>query len=432
LYFDGRKDKTKKQVAKGKKYHPTTVTEEHIVLVSEPGDEYMGHVTPSTGKSMDLKNSIVEFLSQNDINTEQLVAIGCDGTNVNTGCEGGVIRLLELHCNKPLHWFVCLLHMNELPLRHLFIHIDGVTHGPSSFSGQVGKSLSNFCLRVVDFEPVEGNELKLASCSDLSDDQRYLADMWSAVTSGKCSVDVANRQPGPMAHSRWLTTASRILRLYIGTVKPGENLKTLVKYIVRVYVPVWFEIKSSPRCTDGARHLWKLINYSRYLAGELREIVDAVIQRNAYFAHPENILLAMMSDERPNIRKLAIKRVLAARADTSTTATIRAFKVPSLIFGVTDYYEMIDWSSIQRLEPPLTRDMEQELLQTYSDMKTVTPIITFPNLPCHTQAVERCIRLVTEACVAVCESQRDGFIRSRIESRSVMQSFDKKADYRFK
>ena len=190
--------------------------------------------------------------------------------------------------------------MNELPLRHLLIHIDGVTHGPNSFSGPIGKSLSNCCLPVVDFASVEENELQHASCNDLSNDQRNLFDMWSAVTSGTCSMDVANCQPGPMARSRWLTTASRILRLYIGTLKPTDNLKTVVKYRVRLYAPVWFEIKSSPRCTEGARHLWKLMmSYCRYLTGELREIVDAVIQRNAYFAHPENILIAMISDDKP-------------------------------------------------------------------------------------------------------------------------------------
>ena len=53
------------------------------MLISEPSAQYMGHVTPSSGKAADLKVSIVTFLSQNDINTEKLVAIGCDGTNVN-------------------------------------------------------------------------------------------------------------------------------------------------------------------------------------------------------------------------------------------------------------------------------------------------------------------------------------------------------------
>jgi len=62
---------------------------------------------------------------------EKLVAIGCDRKNVNTWCNGGVIWLFEVHCNKSLHWFVCLLHMNKLPFRHLLIHLDGVTHAMS-------------------------------------------------------------------------------------------------------------------------------------------------------------------------------------------------------------------------------------------------------------------------------------------------------------
>ena len=43
----------------------------------------------------------------------------------------------------------------------------------------------------------------------------------------------------------------------------------------------------------------------------------------------------------------------------------------------------------------------------------------------HTQAVERGIKLATEACAAVCELQHDGFIRARIALRSVMKVFKK-------
>ena len=84
----------------------------------------------------------MEFLDKNEIDTSTLVAIDCDSTNVNTGCCGCVIRLIEVHFKKSMHWFVCLLHMNELQLRHLMIHLDGVTHGPNSFSGPIGKQLT--------------------------------------------------------------------------------------------------------------------------------------------------------------------------------------------------------------------------------------------------------------------------------------------------
>lgn len=49
---------------------------------------------------------------------------------------------------------------------------------------------------------------------------------------------------------------------------------------------------------------------------------------------------------------------------------------------------------------------------------------------CHTQAVERCVKLVTEASSLVCSSDaRDGLIRSRIESRQKMPSFETKRQF---
>ncbi|CAG9837210.1 unnamed protein product [Diabrotica balteata] len=50
--------------------------------------------------------------------------------------------------------------------------------------------------------------------------------------------------------------------------------------------------------------------------------------------------------------------------------------------------------------------------------------------PCHTQAVERCIKLVTEASVAVCgNTAGDGFISERIASRASLSVFETKSKY---
>jgi len=49
-----------------------------------------------------LISSIVEYLSENHISAEKLLAVGCDGTNENTGRVGGVITLLEQELRKPL------------------------------------------------------------------------------------------------------------------------------------------------------------------------------------------------------------------------------------------------------------------------------------------------------------------------------------------
>ena len=122
--------------------------------------------------------------------------------------------------------------------------------------------------------------------------------------TGNCSAEVARRDPGTISHSRWITTANRILRLYVSTDEPSEALQILVMYITKVYAPVWLSIKCSSSCKDGLRHLWKLVHLSRYLPDNLKAVTDPAIQRNGYFAHPENMLLALITDSSHHMRKL--------------------------------------------------------------------------------------------------------------------------------
>ena len=42
-------------------------------------------------------------------------------------------------------------------------------------------------------------------------------------------------------------------------------------------------------------------------------IVYEVIQRNSYFSHSGNLLLAMLFDERSHIREFALRRILKSR-----------------------------------------------------------------------------------------------------------------------
>ncbi|GBN83134.1 hypothetical protein AVEN_97914-1 [Araneus ventricosus] len=136
LYFDERKDSTLSVEVNRRK----VIIEEHVSLVKEPGSE--------------CKKS------------------GCDETSVNTGVKGDIIRNMELILNRPLQWFVCQLHANELPLRHHFAHVDGTTTGPRSFTGEIGKSLAG-CekLSVVSFPPIECTLCEETNKKDLSTDQ---------------------------------------------------------------------------------------------------------------------------------------------------------------------------------------------------------------------------------------------------------------------
>src|SRR6218665_347637 len=101
---------------------------------------------------------------------------------------------------------------------------------------------------------------------------------------------------------------------------------------------MWFGSKAKPSCKDGARHLLRSIQLSRYLSVEHTRIVDHVIQRNDYFAHPENLLLSMIKDDCQHIRELAIRRILQALSSSRPSA-VRQFK---LRFDAHEVYDLID------------------------------------------------------------------------------------------
>ena len=82
-------------------------------------------------------------------------------------------------------------------------------------------------------------------------------------------------------------------------------------------------------------------------------------------------------------------------------------------------------------EPPLTRLVENEDLKEMLIAHSI-PSLNFIRFPCHTQSVERHIRLVTEASENVCgQERRDSYIRSKLQSRLLMPKFETKADYKF-
>lgn len=183
-----------------------------------------------------------------------------------------------------------------------------------------------------------------------------------------------------------LTLANNLLRIYISTQNPTVELIELAQYILIVYAPVWFHTKLNFKCTDGARNLWLLITKSRYLSDENQKIIDPVIQRNGFFGHRENILLGMLIDKNENTRHLAVARIIKCREVARNS--VRTFIISKLNFVATNWMDMIDWESCCISEPPLTRNLSiKELESLHTENADIF------TLPCHTQTVERCVKV---------------------------------------
>ena len=165
--------------------------------------------------------------------------------------------------------------------------------------------------------------------------------------------------------------------------------------------PSWFTIKCHPKCTDGPKNLFKMVECSRKLKKFLQPIVQKVMQRNGYFAHSEAVLLAMLADSDENIQAQAVDTILAIRSKACSdsqpssegdevehgldeedddnevedgeaddaftfersekkailTSSIRKYIVPKINFDATSYSQLIDWENPGITEPPLTLSM---------------------------------------------------------------------------
>ena len=260
---------------------------------------------------------------------------------------------------------------------------------------------------------------------NLSTNQKYLYDIVRAVETGHVSEKFANLRPGKMAHSRWLKTANRIMRLYVSVEDPSETLKTFANFISTVYAPGWFIIKMNPEAIRGPENLHKILQLCGEIPENVLTIIKPVVQRNAYFAHPENILIAMVSDNQPHDRELGWRSILKARRKGFNG--VRRFKISQLTYASASYIGMIDWQANDITKPPLTKELTDAEIESYISEKTT---ISFPALPCHTQAVERMITLVTATAQKVVgEGNRNCYVNSSLSLRSKIPKFNSKKDY---
>jgi len=410
FFFDGRKDQT--LVNDGSKV--TQKVEEHVTLISEPGSIYCGHISPTTSTAKSIRDTMMEHFSSNRIDISNLKAIGCDGTAVNTGNRGGVISLLESSLDRPLQWIICLLHFIELPLRHLFKFVDGSTHGPSTFTGPIGKLLCDCQSRSVrKFEPIP-THLEGIRSENLSNDQFYLFEIVSAVSNGTVSDSLANKSPGKLCHARWMTTANRILRTYVSEEDPSDKLVVLAKFVSTIYAPIWFSIKCHSNIEDGSRHFLSLIQRTRTLPELYQQPVIEAIKRNAFFGHPENVILSLLCDNDLQTRRNGLSIIEIAR---EWHPTQRLFAVPPVNLKANSLYELLDTNFVWS-PPPILRHVSLSELRASVEDATVSSF--FAGVPCHSQSVERAVKIVSESSKSVCGyTRRNKMILNTILSRKI-------------
>ena len=193
LYLDGRTDENLPSVEVNGKHYKQIIKEHHYVIVGEPGEVYISQITTGNSQQLTIAKAVLH-LAENTTLADKLIIIGTDGTTSMTGIKSGLTASLKKLLGRPLQWAICLLHLNQIPLRHVFQILDGTTTGPQSFAGPVGKAIARkvSTWQVTSFKKIKNDDFPTISNfiqETLSTDQYHAYKICQAVISGELSED---------------------------------------------------------------------------------------------------------------------------------------------------------------------------------------------------------------------------------------------------
>lgn len=136
----------------------------------------------------------------------------------------------------------------------------------------------------------------------------------------------------------------------------------------------------------------------------------------------------MLADEDQSIRRQAVDLILNVR-ESRQINNKRKFLKPTINFDASTYCEL---SNIRGIDPPLTQSISnEELILCHGNSKNFVSE-NVRDIPCHTQAVERCIQLVSRVSSTVTgEDSRNKLICTTIASRAALPKANSKKDYFF-
>ena len=402
---DGRTDKVALPNGKFKKI-------ENVSIIDSLTGKYVDQINPEDHSARELAKAIYENMLKFN-STKSLEGVNLDNCPTNTGAKeaekGAMYYLEHKYLKRPLMRVAGMLHTNELLLRHLMLKICGFeTSGPYSFKDFVGillKNLKNDLRPVADFDPIETNlPYDIPAKLLQSNDQRYLYNILMAINKGPTDAlfedeKFMNKNPGEIAHARWLTQLNNSGRLYTQMTEPEEggvnemglnleqfnNLKRVVTFGTQAYAPSFMNIKKYPDLKNASEHFLNMIKLSKKVCtDEEFEILKEVFANNSHTAHPETILYwAIRGLE---YRKKAVDLILKIRQKKRKKNFVRKYQRPKIHhinFDAETPWELVDFETLPEnflSEPVLTKKFTNEELIAYANGEMD---LTFPFIKCH-------------------------------------------------
>ena len=72
---------------------------------------------------------------------------------------------------------------------------------------------------------------------------------------------------------------------------------------------MWFHIRTHSTCISGALNVMQSVEFMQILPARLQDGIMPLMQRNAYWVHPEAVLLAIVVDSDIAVRAPAVGEI---------------------------------------------------------------------------------------------------------------------------
>ena len=126
--------------------------------------------------------------------------------------------------------------------------------------------------------------------------------MWIAIIVGKVDDHLVAIEPGLLC-----------VWVYVATAQPSNQLQRIANMVVKFSVPMWFQIKRHSYMTDGRHNTFVWLQLLKHMNDREINIVKEVVQRNAFFAHSDQLLFAMCTDRDEAVRREAVNKIRKLR-----------------------------------------------------------------------------------------------------------------------
>ena len=137
--------------------------------------------------------------------------------------------------------------------------------------------------------------------------------------------------------------------------KPLQNLELIVRFCIKMYFKLYFDICFKNRLEDGPNHILTEIRILATPPDQVQVIVTPHIKTGAWFSHSECCLPLLLSNKDREDRKFAVDIILKIRGSNELgDMSVWPRKTPKLNLTAKCLRELIAWNIPDCHEPVFT------------------------------------------------------------------------------